>query len=104
MFTLCRTLPKNLHTIPKQTLQATLTTTTTPSTEPLAVLCILDGWGYRETASNNAVVLAKTPHFDTLYGTHSQRGQVGFLDACEAEVGLPKGQIGNSEGKCHIRQ
>eukprot|EP00937_MAST-01D_sp_MAST-1D-sp2_P005169 g5169.t1 len=64
---------------------------------PLAVLCILDGWGYRETASHNAVVLADTPNFDKLYGVHSQRGQVAFLDACEKDVGLPVGQIGNSE-------
>jgi len=42
-------------------------------------------------------VLADTPNFDALYGVHSQRGQVSFLDACEGEVGLPKGQIGNSE-------
>jgi 2,3-bisphosphoglycerate-independent phosphoglycerate mutase len=68
-----------------------------PSKERLAVLCILDGWGYRETAAHNAVVLGNTPNFDTIYGVHSQRGQVGFLDACEKEVGLPDGQIGNSE-------
>jgi bisphosphoglycerate-independent phosphoglycerate mutase len=67
------------------------------SSKPLAVLTILDGWGYRETSSNNAVVLARTPNFDALYGTRSQRGQVAFLDACEGEVGLPVGQIGNSE-------
>jgi len=71
-------------------------TSAAPS-KPLAVLCILDGWGYRETESNNAVVLANTPNFDKLYGVHAQRGQVAFLDACEGEVGLPKGQIGNSE-------
>jgi 2,3-bisphosphoglycerate-independent phosphoglycerate mutase len=68
-----------------------------PSSDRLAVLCILDGWGYRETAKDNAVVLARTPNFDALYGHHSQRGQVAFLDACEREVGLPVGQIGNSE-------
>lgn len=62
-----------------------------------SVLCILDGWGYRETSKDNAVVMADTPSFDMLYGIHSQRGQVAFLDACEKEVGLPKGQIGNSE-------
>ena len=67
------------------------------SQDRLAVLCILDGWGYRETAEDNAVILGNTPNFDTLYGVHSQRGQVGFLDACEREVGLPVGQIGNSE-------
>ena len=64
---------------------------------PLAVLCILDGWGYRETPVDNAVIQAHTPTFDRLYGVHSQRGQVAFLDACEREVGLPVGQIGNSE-------
>ena len=64
---------------------------------PLVALCILDGWGYRETAVDNAVVQAKTPNFDQLFGTRVQLGQVGFLDACEKEVGLPEGQIGNSE-------
>ena len=61
------------------------------------VLCILDGWGYRETAADNAVVQAYTPHFDALFGSRAQVGQVSFLDACEREVGLPEGQIGNSE-------
>ena len=65
--------------------------------EKLVVLCILDGWGYRETAADNAVTQAHTPHFDGLFGKHSQLGQVAFLDACEKEVGLPVGQIGNSE-------
>jgi 2,3-bisphosphoglycerate-independent phosphoglycerate mutase len=55
------------------------------------------GWGYRETAADNAVVQAHTPHFDSLFGSRVQVGQVGFLDACEREVGLPVGQIGNSE-------
>jgi hypothetical protein len=58
----------------------------------LAVLCILDGWGYRETAEDNAVILGATPHFDTLFGVHAQRGQVGagsnggkvpYLTACQ---------------------
>ena len=61
------------------------------------VLCILDGWGYRETTEDNAVALGNTPHYDSLFGAHCQRGQVGFLDACERDVGLPVGQIGNSE-------
>ena len=70
---------------------------TKASKDRLVCLCILDGWGYRETSKDNAVVLANTPSFDMLYGVHAQRGQVAFLDACEKEVGLPKGQIGNSE-------
>ena len=61
------------------------------------VLTILDGWGYRETPADNAVLLGDTPNFDALYGRHSTRGQVAFLDACEKDVGLPVGQIGNSE-------
>jgi 2,3-bisphosphoglycerate-independent phosphoglycerate mutase len=61
------------------------------------VLTILDGWGYREDPTDNAVLLGETPHFDRLYGHHSACGQVGFLDACERDVGLPVGQIGNSE-------
>ena len=74
-----------------------LSSTASAPGKPLAVLCILDGWGYRETPKDNAVIQADTPTFDSLYGIHSQRGQVAFLDACEREVGLPDGQIGNSE-------
>ena len=74
-----------------------LSSTASVPEKPLAVLCILDGWGYRETPKDNAVIQADTPTFDSLYGIHSQRGQVAFLDACEREVGLPDGQIGNSE-------
>ena len=67
------------------------------STRRPVVLCILDGWGYSETLSNNAVTLANTPNFDYLYGRCSQLGQAAFLNACEKDVGLPTGQIGNSE-------
>mmetsp|Transcript_10487 Transcript_10487/g.17093 ORF Transcript_10487/g.17093 Transcript_10487/m.17093 type:complete len:555 (-) Transcript_10487:535-2199(-) len=63
----------------------------------LAVLCILDGWGYNEKIENNAVQLGHTPNFDKLWGKHDQAGQVAFLNACEKFVGLPEGQIGNSE-------
>ena len=57
------------------------------------ILCILDGWGFREDSTDNAVVLANTPNFDRLWQTcpHS------FLKACGEDVGLPVGQIGNSE-------
>jgi 2,3-bisphosphoglycerate-independent phosphoglycerate mutase len=61
------------------------------------VLCILDGWGWRETARHNAVVQGHTPNFDSLYGSQSQLGQTSFLYASEKHVGLPEGQIGNSE-------
>ena len=57
------------------------------------VLCILDGFGWREARDNNAVALAHKPNFDALWNSCPR----GFLDACEEHVGLPKGQIGNSE-------
>ena len=57
------------------------------------VLCILDGWGYREETKNNAVALANTPVWDELYATYP----TGFLKACGLDVGLPEGQMGNSE-------
>ena len=57
------------------------------------VLCILDGWGYREETKDNAVALANTPVWDELYATYP----TGFLKACGLDVGLPEGQMGNSE-------
>ena len=57
------------------------------------VLCIMDGWGHRESASNNAVVLANTPNFDRLRSHFS----TSFLAASGPDVGLPEGQVGNSE-------
>lgn len=65
-----------------------------PSITPKpVVLCILDGFGWRESSDNNAVALAKKPNFDALWASAPR----GFLDACEEHVGLPKGQMGNSE-------
>ena len=69
----------------------------TAKKEKLVVLCILDGWGYREAAKHNAVLQSFTPNFDALFGSGSQRGLVSFLDASERHVGLPEKQIGNSE-------
>lgn len=57
------------------------------------VLCVLDGFGWRPERADNAVALAVKPNFDRLWATCPH----GFLDACEEHVGLPKGQIGNSE-------
>jgi 2,3-bisphosphoglycerate-independent phosphoglycerate mutase len=57
------------------------------------VLCVLDGFGWRPERADNAVALAQKPNFDRLWATCPH----GFLDACEEHVGLPKGQIGNSE-------
>ncbi len=57
------------------------------------VLCILDGWGYRTEAQANAVALADTPNFDRIWAEcpHST------LAAHGPDVGLPEGQMGNSE-------
>jgi len=58
------------------------------------VLCILDGWGHRaELADDNAILKARTPNLDRL----SKQAPISFLDASELHVGLPKGQMGNSE-------
>ncbi len=57
------------------------------------VLCILDGWGLREAREGNAVALGRTPNFDRIWKTcpHAQ------LAAHGQAVGLPEGQMGNSE-------
>ena len=57
------------------------------------MLVILDGWGWREEAADNAIRQAKTPTFDRLW----QIGPHGFLHTCGKDVGLPEGQMGNSE-------
>lgn len=60
-------------------------------------LIILDGWGYSENKANNAVWEAPTPFFDYLWQTYSPT----LLEASGESVGLPPGQIGNSE-ICHM--
>ena len=57
------------------------------------MLVILDGWGWRDDAADNAVRQAKTPTFDRLW----QTGPHGFLRTSGKDVGLPDGQMGNSE-------
>lgn len=57
------------------------------------ILCIFDGWGLREGGEHNAVAAAHTPNFDRLWAEHS----TGKLEASEGFVGLPAGQMGNSE-------
>lgn len=57
------------------------------------VLCILDGWGHRDNGADNAIALAKTPHWDALLEQSSHT----LLEASELNVGLPEGQMGNSE-------
>jgi 2,3-bisphosphoglycerate-independent phosphoglycerate mutase len=57
------------------------------------VLCILDGWGERQKADDNAIEIARAPNWHRLVARwpHAQ------LQASERYVGLPDGQMGNSE-------
>jgi len=57
------------------------------------VLIVLDGWGYREDPIHNAIAQAKTPVFDALW----QKYPHTLLEASGLHVGLPHGQMGNSE-------
>ncbi|NCO21673.1 MAG: 2,3-bisphosphoglycerate-independent phosphoglycerate mutase [Rhodobacterales bacterium] len=57
------------------------------------VLCILDGWGNNTDSSANAPVLADTPTFDRIIATCPH----AMLVTHGPDVGLPKGQMGNSE-------
>ncbi|HKX11250.1 MAG TPA: 2,3-bisphosphoglycerate-independent phosphoglycerate mutase [Stellaceae bacterium] len=57
------------------------------------VLCILDGWGYRAQCEDNAICEATTPAWHKFMASSPH----AFLQASETFVGLPKGQMGNSE-------
>jgi 2,3-bisphosphoglycerate-independent phosphoglycerate mutase len=57
------------------------------------VLIILDGWGIRAGRDNNAIALARTPVFDALKGKYPNAQLIASGEA----VGLPAGQMGNSE-------
>lgn len=57
------------------------------------VLCILDGVGIRKENHGNAVIEAKMPNFDFLWNTYPH----SLLEASGSKVGLPDGQMGNSE-------
>ena len=57
------------------------------------VLCVLDGWGHRAETDGNAIALAETPVWDGLWA----RCPHSLLEASNADVGLPDGQMGNSE-------
>ena len=57
------------------------------------VLCILDGWGHSDISENNAIRQADTPVLDRLFEACPH----ALIDASEHAVGLPSGQMGNSE-------
>jgi len=60
---------------------------------PAVALVILDGWGIAPDGPGNAISLAHTPVFDELWATYPHTR----LTACGRAVGLPDGQMGNSE-------
>ncbi len=57
------------------------------------VLCVLDGWGHRAETEHNAIALAETPVWDRLCAARPY----GLLATAGPAVGLPEGQMGNSE-------
>jgi 2,3-bisphosphoglycerate-independent phosphoglycerate mutase len=57
------------------------------------MLMIMDGWGWREDAADNAVRQARTPNFDRLWASCPH----ALLHTSGKDVGLPDGQMGNSE-------
>ena len=64
-----------------------------PSSKHPLVLTILDGWGYRAETANNAIALARKPTYDKLLREFPNT----LIRASEHFVGLPDGQMGNSE-------
>jgi 2,3-bisphosphoglycerate-independent phosphoglycerate mutase len=64
-----------------------------PGRFPLVALVILDGWGCAAPGPGNAVELAETPVFDRLWAEYAHT----TLKASGEAVGLPEGQMGNSE-------
>lgn len=63
------------------------------NTSKKAVLIILDGWGYGRHDNSNAIYKANTPFFDNLISKYPN----SRLEASGEAVGLPAGQMGNSE-------
>ena len=57
------------------------------------LLAILDGWGHREDTSYNAIATANTPNLDQLKKEHPHM----LISGSGLDVGLPEGQMGNSE-------
>ncbi len=67
-----------------------------PTTDKRAcplVLVILDGWGHREETDHNAIALAESPNWDRLWSDSAR----ALIETSGAAVGLPEGQMGNSE-------
>ena len=63
-----------------------------PANRPM-VLIILDGWGYSTATEDNAILGARTPVWDELWSDYPHT----LIEGSGQEVGLPQGQMGNSE-------
>jgi 2,3-bisphosphoglycerate-independent phosphoglycerate mutase len=63
------------------------------------ILTILDGWGHRVETHANAIALARKPTYDMLLREYPNT----LIRASEHFVGLPDGQMGNSEVGCGAR-
>src|ERR1700676_4991402 len=57
------------------------------------VLTVLDGWGYRAETNGNAIALARKPNYDRLLAEFPNT----LIQTSGPAVGLPEGQMGNSE-------
>lgn len=65
----------------------------------LVVLVVLDGWGVNPRTQGNAILKAATPHMDSL----AERYPLTTISISGLDVGLPEGQMGNSEvGHMHL--
>ena len=86
-------MPRALSSLYKADIARGYRMTFVPRQRPV-VLCVLDGWGHRhEQADDNAILHARTPNLDRL----SRESPIAYLQASELHVGLPAGQMGNSE-------
>jgi 2,3-bisphosphoglycerate-independent phosphoglycerate mutase len=63
------------------------------SSQKKAILVVLDGWGLNKDYKGNAITQAKTPNFDRMWNDYP----TAVLQASGEAVGLPEGQMGNSE-------
>ena len=64
-----------------------------PAPRAPVVLVVLDGWGYRQARDGNAIELSRTPVWHRLWESYPRT----LLEASGLAVGLPEGQMGNSE-------
>ncbi len=60
---------------------------------PCTALIVLDGWGYRTETEHNAIAAARTPNWDSMWANRP----TALVSGSGLDVGLPDGQMGNSE-------